>query len=96
MPLNVYGKGNRWFLKAQMNAKQAYALRADTVYLLRRVGYSYKELAVIFRTTREPINKLEARGARSFYAHGLINLAHEPCGVGPWRTTAGAISSPQV
>ena len=94
MPLNVYGKGNRWFLKAQMNAKQAYALRADTVYLLRRVGYSYKELAVIFRTTREPINKLEARGARSRLVHSLTPFT--PCRVGPWRTTAGAISSPQV
>jgi hypothetical protein len=49
-----------------MNAQQAYALRADAVYLLRGMGYSYKELAAIFRTTREPIRKLEARGQRLF------------------------------
>jgi len=49
-----------------MNAKNAYALRADAVYLLHGMGFSYRELAVIFRTTREPIRKLEARGQRVF------------------------------
>lgn len=49
-----------------MNAKQAHALRADAVYLLRGMGYKIKELCVIFRTTPEPIRRLAARGERPF------------------------------
>jgi hypothetical protein len=49
-----------------MNAKQAYALRADAVYLLRGMGYKVRELAAIFKTTPWPIRQLEARGARAF------------------------------
>jgi hypothetical protein len=49
-----------------MNTKEAYKLRADAVYLLRGMGYKLKELAAIFRTTRETIRRLEARGARAF------------------------------
>lgn len=65
-----------------MNAKNAYALRADAVYLLRGMGFSYQELAVIFRTTREPIRKLEARGHRVFRATHKQNTGYEPrdCG----------------
>ena len=61
-----------------MNAKNAYALRADAVYLLRGMGFSYRELAAIFRATREPIRKLEARGARTFRATHKPNGRDEP------------------
>lgn len=60
-----------------MSAKQAYALRADAVYLLRGMGYKYSELAVIFRTTREPIRRLEARGARLFRESRAKGLAEK-------------------
>ncbi|MFA5262376.1 MAG: hypothetical protein WC378_01025 [Opitutaceae bacterium] len=49
-----------------MNAKQAYAKRADAVYLLRGMGYKIAELAEVFRSTKDTIRKLEARGARTF------------------------------
>lgn len=46
--------------------KEAYALRADAVYLLRGMGFSLRACAAIFRTTREPIRQLEARGRRAY------------------------------
>lgn len=49
-----------------MNAKEVYALRADAVYLLRGMGFKIRELAAIFKTTPDPIRKLEARGRRPF------------------------------
>ena len=49
-----------------ISPKQAYALRADAVYTLRGLGYKVRELAAIFKTTPEPIRKLEARGRRAF------------------------------
>ena len=44
------------------NAKEIYALRADAVYTLRGLGFKVRELALIFKTTPQPIRQLEARG----------------------------------
>ena len=49
-----------------MNPRKAYALRAEAVYLLRGMGFKICELTAIFRTTPEPIRRLEGRGARLF------------------------------
>lgn len=61
--------------------KQAYALRADAVRILRAMGFTVRELAVIFKTTPEPIRQLAARGERNFHRHpGAIRSAQQPEG----------------
>lgn len=49
-----------------MNSRQAYALRAYAVYVMRWMGFTIADLAVILRVSKEQIRQLEARGRRAF------------------------------